>query len=109
MIYVPDTSYSCYVVQSEEIIRAYSQMPNYGSTVNYRDYYIRSDYIYKDGIQSFGNYSTLPICLETSVLTDDFYYRVDLDSILVIFAIMAFFCLFLPIKIFSKFFKRGSL
>lgn len=109
MVYVPDTSYSCYVVQSEEVIRAYAQMPNYNTTVSYRDYYIRSDYIYKDGTQTFGNYSTLPICLETSVLTDNFYYRVDLDSILIIFVIMALIGLYLPLKIFFRFFKRGSL
>lgn len=109
MIYVPDTSYACYIVQSEEIIRAYVQMPSYNTTVSYRDYYIRSDYIYKDGTQSFGNYSTLPVCLDNSVLTNDFYYRIDLDSILIIFSVIFIFGIYIPLKIFFSFFKRGGI
>lgn len=109
MIYVPNTSYACYVVQSEEIIRAYLQMPSYNSTVSYRDYYIRSDYIYRDGTQSFGNYSTLPVCLDNSVLTNDFYYRTDLSNILIIFFIIAVIGIYMPLKIFFRFFKRGGL
>ena len=80
MIYVPDLNYKCYVVQSEGVIRAYEERPQYNTEVNYRDYYINSSYIYKDGYQSFGSYSTIPTCLDTSVLTNDFYYRLDLDS-----------------------------
>lgn len=109
MIYVPDTSYACYVVQSEEVIRAYSHTPSYNSTVNYRDYYFNANYLYKDGSQSFGNYSTLPVCLDKSSLTSDFYYRNDLDSILIIFAILAVIGIYLPLKIFFRFFKRGVL
>lgn len=109
MIYVPDTSYSCYVVQSEEVIRAYVQMPSYNTLVDYRDYYIRSDYIYKDGYQQFNQYSTLPVCLSKSVLTDEIYYRTDFDSILVIFTILSLFVLYIPLRIFFRFFKRGSL
>lgn len=106
MIYVPNTNYSCYVVQSEGVIRAYEQTPRNNIDINYRDYYIRSNYIYKDGIQSFGSYSTLPVCLDNSQITDSVYYRNDFDSILIIFLIMSIFCFLIPIKIFTRLFRR---
>lgn len=106
MIYVPDLNYKCYVVQSEGVIRAYEEIPQYNTDINYRDYYINSSYIYKDGYQSFGTYSTIPTCLDTSVLTNDFYYRLDLDSILIIFTIFVIFTILLPIKILFRLFRR---
>lgn len=108
MIYVPEKdSYQCYVVQSEGVIRAYETVPTNNSNILYRDYYISSNYIYKDGFQSFGNYATLPVCLDMNEITSDFYYRNDFDSILIIFTIMSMFCILLPLKIFFRLFKRG--
>jgi len=114
VIYVPDLSYKCYNIIDSNTIRAYKVKPynpsyNNTITIEYRDYYIKSNYIYKDGTQQFNSYTTLPVCLPDSELTDDFYYRNDFDSILTIFAIMSIFCVLLPIKIFSKLFKRGGL
>ena len=110
MIYVPSKEdFACYVVQSEGIIRAYKETPSNNRTINYRDYYINSSYIYKDGTQQFNQYTTLPTCLNSLDLTSDVYYRLDLDKILVIFTIMSLFGIFIPIKIFSKLFKRGGL
>lgn len=110
MIYVPDISnYKCFVVQSEGVIRAYENIPTYNSVIGYRDYYIDSSYIYRDGLQNFGNYATLPICLQDSTLTTDFYYRNDIDKILIIFLVLVIFGIFIPIKIFSRLFKRGGL
>lgn len=106
MIYVPNSNYACYVVQSEGVIRAYEQTPHNNSTIDYRDYYIRSNYIYKDGIQSFSQYATLPICLDSSVITDNYHYRNDFDSILIIFFIMSIFCFYIPIRVFSRLFRR---
>lgn len=107
MIYVPNLeNYKCYVVQNEQVIRGYKVKPTNNSNVEYRDYYINSSYIYKDGIQSFGNYSTLPICLSTDVLTTDVYYRNDLDKILVIFIVFAIICIYFPLKLFSRLFKK---
>ena len=106
-IYVPDIkNYECFVVQSEGVIRAYEQKPTYNITVNYRDYYINSNYIYKDGSQQFGSYSNLPVCLSADVITNDVYYRNDLDSILLVFLIMCIFCFYIPIKIFLRLFRR---
>lgn len=107
MIYVPELeNYKCYVVQSEGVIRAYEEKPQNNITVNYRDYYIRSNYIYKDGSQQFSSYTTLPICINSSELTSEVYYRNDFDSILVIFFIMSIFCFYIPIKVFLRLFRR---
>lgn len=106
MIYVPDLNYKCYYVQSEGVIRAYEEVPQNNKEINYRDYYINSNYIYKDGYTNFGSYSSLPTCLETSVLTDNVYYRRDLADILVIFLIMCIFCFYIPLKIFMRLFRR---
>ena len=106
MIYVPDLDYDCYVVQSEGVIRAYEEVPKNNTDINYRDYYIKSNYIYKDGNQSFSTYSTLPVCLSSDVLTDSVYYRNDFDSILIIFYIMCIFCFWIPLKIIMRLFRR---
>ncbi len=107
MIYVPNKdNYKCFVVQSEEVIRAYEDIPNYNTNVNYRDYYIRSDYIYREGTQQFGTYTTLPTCLPSDTITSNFYYRLDFDKILVIFIILAIICVLLPLKIVMRFFRR---
>ena len=107
MIYVPDlNSYECFVVQNENTIRAYEEYPSTNKTINYRDYYTSSNYMYKDGTQNFSQYATLPICLTNDVLTDNFYYRNDFDSILVIFFIMSIFAFYLPLRLFMKLFKR---
>lgn len=107
MIYVPDLeTYKCFVVRNESTIRAYKNIPQNNMDIEYRDYYYNSNYLYQDGVQSFGAYSTLPICLDNSKLTDNFYYRNDFDSILVIFLIMCIFCFYLPLKIFVRLFRR---
>lgn len=108
MIYVPDiTTYKCFVVRNDSTIRAYKQIPKYNTDVEFRDYFYTSNYLYQDGIQSFSNYSTLPICLDSSVLTTDYQYRNDYPDILIIFIIYAFICVYLPIKIIMKLFKKG--
>lgn len=108
-IYVPDLSYKCFIVYSEGVIRAYEKVPKINQEVNYRDYYINASYIYRDGTQSFGSYYSPPICLASDVVTDSVYYRNDFDKILVIFLIMSIFCFYIPIKLFSKLFKKGGL
>lgn len=108
MIYVPNnTTYNkCYVVQNEDVIRAYDTKPRYNTSYNYRDYYIHSDYIYKDGEGSWSQYSTLPICLSDSTITHEVYYRIDFVNILIILFIMSFFLFGIPIKIFKRLFRR---
>ena len=97
-IYVPDlTNYKCYVVRSDSTIRAYKEIPKYNFTANY---------MYQDGIQSFGSYSTLPVCLDNSTLTTDYYYRNDFPDILIIFSIIFFFGIYIPFKVFFRLFRR---
>ena len=111
MIYVPeDTTYNkCYVVQSEGVIRGYDRYPTNNANYNYRDYYIRSDYIYKDGSGTWNNYSTLPTCLDDDLISNDYWYRTDFSNVLVMFLIINIFGIYLPIKIFSKLFRSGGL
>ena len=111
MIYVPDLNYKCYVLQDKDTIRAYETKPynpsyNQNITIKYRDYYINSHYLYKDSQQNFGYSSSLPVCLSTNELTNEFYYRNDFDSILIIFLIMTIFIVLVPLKICSRFFRR---
>lgn len=107
-IYVPsDNTYNkCYVVQNENVIRGYDTVPRNNTNYKYRDYYIHSDYIYKEGNGSWSQYSTLPVCLSSSDITNDFYYRLDLSQILIIFFIMSIFGFYIPIKIFKRLFRR---
>lgn len=110
-IYVPDDSTydSCYVVQSDGVIRGYDRTPSYNSSYNYRDYFINSSYIYRDGTGTWNNYSTLPICLDSNIITNDIYYRLDFPNILIMFLIINIFGIYLPIKIFSKLIFKGGL
>lgn len=110
-IFVPEsTTYNkCYVVQSEGVIRGYDRYPSYNVSYNYRDYYINSNYIYRDGTGQWSNYSTLPVCLTDDIITNDFWYRHDFSNVLIIFLIINIFGIYLPIKIFSKIFRKGAL
>ena len=108
MIFMPsDSTYNkCYVVQSEGVIRGYDRVPSNNTNYNYRDYYINSNYIYRDGSGNWNQYSTLPICLDSSIITDNIYYRNDFWSICIIFLTMFFFIFYLPFKLFQRFFRR---
>lgn len=107
MIYVPEYSTgNCAYVRDTNTIRVYSTTPTYNSTVSYRDYYINSHYLYTDGSQTFGNYATIPICLSSSNITTDFYYRNDFTDILVMFSIFCLFGIYIPLKVFTRIFRR---
>lgn len=107
-IYLPEsTTYNkCYVVQNEQVIRAYDTIPSNNTSYKYRDYYINSNYIYKDGSGNWSQYSTLPVCLDNSLITTDFYYRLDFPNILFIFLVFSIFIVYIPFKIFSRAFGR---
>lgn len=110
MVYVPRfTANSCVIHQNNGVFRVYDSVPTYNSDISYTDYYINDDYFPQTGTAHFSNYSTLPSCIDNNLLTDNFYYRVDFASILLMFSIIAFFGFYIPIKIFSKLFKRGGI
>lgn len=108
MIYVPsDNTYNkCYVVQGEGVIRGYDRQPAYNTSYNARDYYINSDYIFRDTSGTWSTYSTLPVCLSSDTITNSYWYRTDLDKILICFIIIAIFCIYFPYKIISRAFGR---
>lgn len=107
MIYVPNLdNYECVVVRSEEIIRAYEELPRNNSESSYRDFYYNSNYYFNDGVQTFSQYTTLPNCIDNSNLTDDVWYRNDFDKILIIFLILFIFIVYFPLKIIFRFIKR---
>ena len=83
-IYVPDLeNYKCFVVLNDTTIRAYKEIPVNNSYIAYRDYFYTSNYLYQDGTQSFSQYTTLPVCLDSSVLTESYVYRTDFHQILI--------------------------
>lgn len=106
MIYLPNTNYACYVIQNENVVRAYFDVPTSNSTIRYRDYYPNFDYNYREGEQTFSNYSTLPVCLNNQLFTDNVFYHNHLDKILIIFIIFAIISFYIPIKVFGRLFKR---
>lgn len=105
-IYVPDSSKSCYVVRDKDTIRAYNTIPTYNSTINYTDYYINSHYIDTTGSQTFSQYTTLPSCINSNNITDNVFYRNDIDSILIITFILLLICFYFPYRILSRLFGR---
>lgn len=109
MIYVPYDNindYKCYTLYDKDTIRAYISTPQFNTSSNYTDYFINSHYVFREGVQTWGNYSTLPICLSTDNLTNEIYYRNDFSDILIIFVIIAIIGVYLPFKIFSRAFGR---
>lgn len=108
-IYVPEDNVfnKCYVVQNSDTIRAYDVVPANNRDYTYRDYYINGDYIYKDGTGTWSSYSTLPICLDDSIITNNEFYRNDFDKICIIFLTFLFCILILIKPIAKKFFKGG--
>ena len=109
-IYLPINSvndYSCYTIYNKDTIRAFKTEPVINGTSEYTDFYITSHYININGVQSWGNWNTsLPVCLDKSIITTDYYYRFDFSDILIIFSIIAIVVVLIPFKIFSRLFGR---
>lgn len=98
-IYVPTEflNSNCFVINNG-YIRAYTN----NDLTEYTDIFINQDYMLKTGTSE----SYTGLCDYTSNFTDDFYYRVDIDKILIIVLIVSLFGLYLPYKIFMKLFHR---
>lgn len=106
MLYVPNIEdYKCVVIRSQEVIRAYKEIPTNNSTIDYDDYYIQSNYISQPGSQTFSNYTTLPICINSNELTNDWLYMVDSYQVFVIF-ICILVILGMGFKLMFRFFRR---
>lgn len=108
-IYLPIedfSSYNCYVVYDKDTIRAYKTQPQLNNTSDYDDFYINSHYLIKSGTQNFSFVSSVPVCLDDSLFTNDIYYRNDMPSILLMFLILCIFCFYIPFKVVVRFFKK---
>lgn len=107
-VYVPqdDTFNKCYVIQSEGVIRGYNVVPSFSTNYSYRDYYAKADYTYKEGSGNWSNYSTLPTCLGSSEITNNYWYRLDITSVLINFFIIAIIGLYFPWRVFRALFGR---
>lgn len=107
MIYMPEnTTYNkCYVVQSADIIRGYDRVPQYNQSYNYRDYYINSSYIYRDYSGQWSSYATLPTCLASDVITNNIWYRQDIDKIVVVFSFIFIFISFFIFSLMKRLLK----
>lgn len=97
-IYIP-TDYldSPCIIQNNGYMRAYTN----SQLTNYVDIYYQNNYALKQG-QS--NYGYTGVCDSINTYTDDFYYRIDFDKILIGFFILSIFIIFIPLKIVSKLF-----
>lgn len=104
-VYLPSTSYQCYVLQSEGVIRAYETQPRVNGSSDYTDYYINSHYLYKNGTQTWTQYATLPTCMGATFTTNVFY-RNDMPDILIMFFIILLVCFYFPYRIISRAFGR---
>ena len=104
MIYLPeDTTFNkCYIVQSTDVIRGYDRVPSNNTDYHYRDYYINSSYIHRDGTGSWGSYSNLPICLDSNLITNNVWYRLDIDKIVIVFSFIFVFCFYFISKLFKR-------
>lgn len=103
--FVPTKQYTCYVLRNSDVIRAY-ESTNQNQYNRYHDYYIHNDYLEQIGYEY--NYNTNYECIDKNLLSEEVYYRLDFDRIIIIFFALAFVGLIVPFKLFMKLFKRGS-
>lgn len=109
-IYVPEnnTYNKCYVMQSEGVIRAYNKVPTTNTSYNYRDYYIKTDYYFREGSGNWGNTINIS-CLPSDYITNSYWYRLDLTYVLINFTIIVLFGIYLPWRIIKSLFGRRFL
>lgn len=99
MIYLPEyNSGNCAYIYNSDIIRVYESTPRQNTIINYKDYYIKSSYIYNEGQTTFGQYSSLPTCINSNRITTDYVFRNDFASILIIALSFIFVTYFLVSK-----------
>lgn len=106
-IYLPTYSQgNCAYIRDGNTIRVYDSVPTNNATINYKDYFPNSHYLFNSGSTTFSAYTTLPTCLNSSSITTEVYYRHDFADILLIFILMSFISFWVPWKIFIRLFRR---
>lgn len=95
-VYVPEyNTGNCAYIYNADIIRVYSSQPRQNATISYKDYYIKSSYIYNEGSTTFSNYTTLPTCITDSRISTSVYYRNDFPLIMLTSLAIICFCYFI--------------
>lgn len=103
MIYVPDIEhYECFTMH-DGYIRAYVGHGDLPAYVVYTDFFYNNNYYSRDGLEEL---IEQPNCIPSDHLTTDYYYRFDIDKILIITLILAFVIIYLPIKFFFVILNR---
>lgn len=96
----------CAVVQSDGHIRIYDSRPNGTQQyVNYRDYYIRENYLMTSSSTTWSSYTSIN-CMDSTQFTTDFWYRPDIWQSLICFYIICIVAIYIPFKIISRIFGR---
>lgn len=96
MIYVPDVEhFECFEMH-DGYIRGYQGINDIPSYVAYTDFLYNNNYYAISGYEELTEY---PTCIPSSQLSTNYYYRADFDKILIIFVILAFVIIYLPIKL----------
>lgn len=107
MIYLPDTSKSCYVVINKDTIRGYDENPNtsLSTEINYTDYFINSHYLEKKGTLIKESTTIVENCIPSDELTTAFIYRTDIHQILIISLILIGVTWFFIVSLIKALFK----
>lgn len=109
-IYVPEYTpqkYPC-VTYSQSYIRAYKTQPRRNSVIDRDTFYFNNHYDRVSDTQIFGNYDISLVCLPEAQLTDNYFYRHDIDNILIVFIIISLVTIYFPFRLFLKLFKKGG-
>lgn len=107
-MYVPNyESGNCAYLYNDNFIRVYETTPTYNSSINYTDYLITSHYISRTGTQTFTSYSTLPVCSDN--VSTNFYDRVDIFEIIIIFVIFISINYLMISKLYKALFRGRAL
>lgn len=107
-MYVPYYENSqCAYLYNDNFIRVYDSVPLNNSTIGYTDYLLNHHYLSRRGTTTFSQYSSLPVCSDN--VTTNFYYRVDIYEILVIFFLFIFINYFMLSKLYRALFRGRAL
>lgn len=87
------TNKNCYTQYSTQYCDCYNIYP-------------KLDYVLSESTSCNSNPTTY---INSDKFTDNYYYRIDFPNILVMFVIMCIFIFYIPLKLFSKIFRKGGL
>ena len=107
-IYLPIDDFSsnrCYIILNSNTIRVY-QNPFVLGDNNYTDYFIKSHYIYKTGVETFQTTQEYPTCMNVQNFTNKKEYRFDYLEILSFTILLFIITLIFPYMVFRRMFGR---